>query len=59
MAQVRLSVELCTTYWHYLLLVWLVLFGLLFSGNDRSRYLVVNLWFKVNGEKLTSEHKLR
>ena len=33
-AQVRLSVELCTTYWHYLLLVWLVLFGLLFSGND-------------------------
>jgi cytochrome c oxidase subunit 3 len=33
-AQFRLSVELCTTYWHYLLLVWLVLFGLLFSGND-------------------------
>ncbi len=33
-AQVRLSVELCTTYWHYLLLVWLVLFGLLFSGSD-------------------------
>lgn len=33
-AQLRLSVELCTTYWHYLLLVWLVLFGLLFSGND-------------------------
>ena len=27
----RLSVELCTTYWHYLLLVWLVLFGLLLS----------------------------
>ena len=33
-AQVRLSVELCTTYWHYLLVVWLVLFALLFSGND-------------------------
>ena len=31
---VRLSVELCTIYWHFLLLVWLVLFGLLFSGND-------------------------
>ena len=31
---VRLSVELCTVYWHFLLLVWLVLFGLLFSGND-------------------------
>ena len=27
--QVRLSVELCTTYWHYLLLVWLILLGLL------------------------------
>lgn len=25
----RLSVELCTVYWHYLLLVWAVLFGLL------------------------------
>ena len=25
----RLSVELCTTYWHYLLLIWLVVFGLL------------------------------
>lgn len=33
-ARVRLSVELCAVYWHYLLLVWLVLFGLLFSGND-------------------------
>jgi cytochrome c oxidase subunit 3 len=28
---VRLSVELCTVYWHYLLLVWFVLFGLLLS----------------------------
>jgi cytochrome c oxidase subunit III len=27
--QVRLSVELCAIYWHFLLLVWLVLFGLL------------------------------
>lgn len=33
-AQIRLSVELCTVYWHFLLLVWLILFGLLFSGND-------------------------
>jgi cytochrome c oxidase subunit 3 len=30
----RLSVELCTIYWHFMLLVWLILFGLLFSGND-------------------------
>jgi cytochrome c oxidase subunit III len=28
-ATTRLSVELCTVYWHYLLLVWLVLFALL------------------------------
>jgi cytochrome c oxidase subunit III len=27
--QVRLSVELCTLYWHFLLVVWIVLFGLL------------------------------
>ncbi len=30
-ASVRLSIELCTVYWHYLLLVWIVLFGLLLS----------------------------
>ena len=30
-AKLRLSIELCTLYWHYLLLVWLVLFGLLLS----------------------------
>lgn len=28
---VRLGIELCTVYWHYLLLVWIVLFGLLLS----------------------------
>ena len=28
-AQLQLSVELCAIYWHFLLLVWLVLFGLL------------------------------
>lgn len=28
---VRLSIELCTVYWHYLLLVWVVLFALLIS----------------------------
>ena len=27
--QLRLSVELCAIYWHFLLLVWLILFGLL------------------------------
>jgi cytochrome c oxidase subunit 3 len=31
LGQVRLSVELCAMYWHYLLLVWLVLFGLLIA----------------------------
>jgi cytochrome c oxidase subunit 3 len=29
--EVTLSVELCATYWHFLLLVWIVLFGLLLS----------------------------
>ncbi|TSA14071.1 MAG: cytochrome-c oxidase [Betaproteobacteria bacterium] len=33
---VRLSVELCTTYWHYLLLVWLVLFTLLLTTPPRQ-----------------------
>jgi len=28
-SDLRLRVELCTTYWHYLLLIWLVVFGLL------------------------------
>ena len=31
-ARVRLSVTLCSVYWHYLLLVWLILFGLLLSS---------------------------
>lgn len=29
LVDLRLSVELCTVYWHYLLLVWIVLFGAL------------------------------
>lgn len=33
---VRLSVELCTVYWHYLLLLWLVLFALLLSTPPRQ-----------------------
>ncbi|MDP9011395.1 MAG: cytochrome c oxidase subunit 3 [Pseudomonadota bacterium] len=28
---VRLSIELCTVYWHFLLLVWMVMFALLLS----------------------------
>ena len=28
---IRRSIELCTIYWHFLLIVWLVLFGLLLS----------------------------
>ncbi len=34
MAELRLSVELCTIYWHFLLLVWLVLLGLLTGWTD-------------------------
>ena len=32
--KVRLSVELCTVYWHYLLLVWLVLFAVLLQTHS-------------------------
>lgn len=34
MAQIRLSVELCTIYWHFLLLVWVVVLGLLTGWTD-------------------------
>ena len=30
-AAVRQSIELCTVYWHFLLVVWLMMFGLLLS----------------------------
>ena len=30
-ASIRRSIELCTIYWHFLLLVWLIVFGLLLS----------------------------
>jgi cytochrome c oxidase subunit 3 len=38
-AQARQAIELTTTYWHFLFVVWLVLFGLLFSGNNMSAVL--------------------
>ena len=28
-ARLQLGVQLCATYWHFLLIVWIVLFGLL------------------------------
>lgn len=34
LAEIRLSVELCAIYWHFLLLVWLVLLGLLTGWTD-------------------------
>lgn len=39
-AAIRRSVQLCARYWHFLLIVWLVLFGLLFSGNDNLNVLL-------------------
>jgi cytochrome c oxidase subunit 3 len=39
-AEVRQSVELCTLYWHFLLAVWLVLFGLLFSGSNNMAFIL-------------------
>ena len=39
--KVRHSVELCTLYWHFMLLVWLVLFGLLFTGNNLDELMII------------------
>ncbi len=33
--RLRLSVHLCTLYWHFLLLVWLILLALLTGWADR------------------------
>jgi cytochrome c oxidase subunit 3 len=40
MSAIHRSVQLCTRYWHFLLIVWLILFGLLFSGNDNLNILL-------------------
>lgn len=34
------GMRLCATYWHYLLALWLLLFWLLFSGNDHLSVLL-------------------
>jgi heme/copper-type cytochrome/quinol oxidase subunit 3 len=34
----RLSIELCTVYWHYLLFVWLVVFALLLTHSIDSQF---------------------
>jgi cytochrome c oxidase subunit 3 len=39
-AEIRQSVELCTIYWHFMLAIWLVLFGLLFSGNGNLNFIL-------------------
>ena len=38
-AKIRQSIELCTIYWHFMFGVWVVLFVLLFSGNNLSAVL--------------------
>jgi len=42
LGEVRSSIELCTVYWHYLLVVWLVLFALLLS-----RSTLRNIWLGI------------
>ncbi len=34
--KLRMSVELCAIYWHFLLLIWLILFGMVLLGADAS-----------------------
>lgn len=41
--QFRLSVELCTVYWHYLLFVWLVVFALLLTHSIDSQFVFSRL----------------
>jgi cytochrome c oxidase subunit III len=38
-ARIRQNIELCTIYWHFMFGVWVVLFVLLFSGNNMSAVL--------------------
>ena len=40
MARAKRLVALCATYWHFLLVLWLILFGLLFSGDDNLNVLL-------------------
>jgi cytochrome c oxidase subunit 3 len=40
MARVVRLVRLCAIYWHFLLVLWLVLFGLLFTGEDNLGFLL-------------------
>lgn len=37
--RLRVSIDLCTTYWHYLLALWLVLLGLLTSSPETYDFL--------------------
>lgn len=39
-ARCELAVRLCAIYWHFLLVLWLILFGLLFSGSDNLGFLL-------------------
>ena len=39
-AKVKQTVDLCATYWNFLLLVWVVMFGLLFSGDNLDALLI-------------------
>ena len=38
--KVKQTVDLCATYWNFLLLVWVVMFGLLFSGDNLDALLI-------------------
>ena len=42
LAELRLSIELCAVYWHFLLVVWLLLFSLLLSGTTLR-----NIWLGI------------
>jgi len=38
---IKESVDLCSLYWHWMCLIWLFLFGLLFTGNNLELLLII------------------
>src|SRR5258708_16400870 len=60
MTQGRLSVELCAIYWHFLLLVWLVLLGLLTGWADDfvdiCRQLLTSGGLRLHGSDPADKH---
>ena len=49
LSEVRLSVELCATYWHFLLFVWFLVFGLLLAAPNSLADFIINCTSGLSG----------